>query len=285
MSVGRKLGLFLGLGFLVSVSTAAATDVAILRNGFSIRHERRSILGSDTRLYLSDDASSYVDVPTAEIDHIEHSVAPDPEPALPAPTPPVADTPAIRSGSVSALAPAGRVTDPVTVENAVHDASDRYRLDPDLVNSVIRAESNFNPRAVSLKGARGLMQLMPQTASRLGVPNSFDPQANIDGGTRYLRALLERYNFDLRKALAAYNAGPQRVEQYGGVPPYRETREYITRIVKDFNKKKLAQQKALAQGPRTPSPAKTQTTSQARTSPSQSTTASATAHIAATASR
>jgi transglycosylase-like protein with SLT domain len=85
---------------------------------------------------------------------------------------------------------------------------------------------------------------MPQTASQLGVPNAFDPQANVDGGTRYLRELLERYNFDLIKALAAYNAGPQRVEQYGGVPPYRETRAYVTRIVKDFNKKKLAQQKA-----------------------------------------
>jgi hypothetical protein len=281
MSVGRKLGFILGLGLLVS--TAAATDVAILRNGFSIRHERRSILGSDTRLYLSDDASSYVDVPTAEIDHIEHNVASDPEPAPPAPTPAVAGIPARLVGPVSAPAPARRVTDPVSVENAVHSASDRYRLDPDLVNSVIRVESNFNPRAVSPKGAQGLMQLMPQTASKLGVPNSFDPQANIDGGTRYLRALLERYNFDLRKALAAYNAGPQRVEQYGGVPPYPETREYITRIVKDFNKKKLAQQKVLAQGPRTQVPSKAQTTPQVRTSPS--TTASATANIAATASR
>jgi membrane-bound lytic murein transglycosylase MltF len=88
------------------------------------------------------------------------------------------------------------------------------------------------------------MQLMPGTASQLGVPNAFDPQANVDGGTRYLRELLERYNFDLVKALAAYNAGPQRVEQFGGVPPYYETRAYVARIVKDFNKKKIAQGKA-----------------------------------------
>jgi soluble lytic murein transglycosylase-like protein len=119
-------------------------------------------------------------------------------------------------------------------------------LDPDLVNSVIKAESGFNTRAVSPKGARGLMQLMPGTASQLGVPNAFDPQANVEGGTKYLRELLERYNFDLVKALAAYNAGPQRVEHFGGVPPYYETRAYVARIVRDFNKKKVAQQKAAA---------------------------------------
>ena len=99
---------------------------------------------------------------------------------------------------------------------------------------------------VSPKGAQGLMQLMPGTASQLGVPNAFDPEANVDGGTKYLRELLERYNFDIVKALAAYNAGPQRVEQFGGVPPYYETRAYVARIVRDFNKKKVAQQKAAA---------------------------------------
>jgi soluble lytic murein transglycosylase-like protein len=90
------------------------------------------------------------------------------------------------------------------------------------------------------------MQLMPGTASQLGVPNVFDPRANVEGGTKYLRELLERYNFDLVKALAAYNAGPQRVEQFGGVPPYYETRVYVARVVRDFNKKKVAQQKAEA---------------------------------------
>src|SRR5579863_2390411 len=88
------------------------------------------------------------------------------------------------------------------------------------------------------------MQLMPGTASQLGVGNAFDPGANVEGGTRYLRQLLQRYDFDLIKALAAYNAGPQRVDQYHGVPPYYETQAYVARIVRDFNRKKIAERKA-----------------------------------------
>jgi soluble lytic murein transglycosylase-like protein len=90
------------------------------------------------------------------------------------------------------------------------------------------------------------MQLMPGTASKLGVSNAFDPSANVEGGTRYLTELLQRYNFDVIKALAAYNAGPLRVQQYGGVPPYNETRAYVARIVRDYNRKKVAQRKAAA---------------------------------------
>jgi hypothetical protein len=206
-----------------------AADSAVLRNGFSIRHERREVIGTITRLYMDGDKSSFVDIPTAEIDHFE---------ALPvevAPIEPRKDEPA--SGLQASTEKIGLQVD---LNEVVKAASGTYRLDPDLVNSVIRAESGFNVRAVSPKGAQGLMQLMPKTASDLGVHNAFDPQANVDGGTRYLRELLERYDFDLVKALAAYNAGPQRVEQYGGVPPYYETKAYVARIVRDFNKKKLA---------------------------------------------
>jgi hypothetical protein len=233
MSAKTKLGLLLLVCGIVAA--ASASEVAVLRNGFTIRHERRVLIGANTRLYPSaSDESSYMDIPTAEIERIELDLTPVSEPVETTQTPVVPSTPSAK------LAP----TPKVDVHQAVAEASDRYRLDPDLLNSVIRAESGFNPHAVSPKGAQGLMQLMPGTASKLGVPNAFDPEANVDGGTRYLRELLERYNFDLIKALAAYNAGPHRVEQYGGVPPYRETRHYVASIVRDFNRKKLAQQKA-----------------------------------------
>jgi soluble lytic murein transglycosylase-like protein len=203
-----------------------AADSAVLRNGFSIRHQRRQVLGSVTRLYIDGDQSSFVDIPTAEIDHFESL----PDPPTPAPT------------RIPRLASAAQ--NPFDLSQAVKDVSGTYQLDPDLVTSVIRAESGFNVHAVSPKGAQGLMQLMPETASQLGVRNAFDPQANVEAGTRYLRELLERYNFDLIKALAAYNAGPERVEQYNGVPPYYETKAYVARIVRDFNKKKLAAKSA-----------------------------------------
>jgi hypothetical protein len=212
--------LILGLSFLAAPLLAVGADLAVLRNGFSIRHERREVVGSVTRLYLGADRDGYVDVPTIDIDHFEKDLS----------------APA-----------AGKMSDSSQPMNEVINAvSSRHHLDPDLINSVIHAESGFNPRAVSPKGAQGLMQLMPQTASRLGVVNSFDPGDNLEGGTRYLRELLERYNFDLIKALAAYNAGPQRVEQYHGVPPYFETQAYVGRIVRDFNRKKLAERKAAA---------------------------------------
>lgn len=213
----KLLQLGLALSLVLAALPGFSADVAILRNGFTIRHQRRDLIGPNTRLYTGADTSSYIDIPTAEIDHFEPDLTP-----VPAPAPAAATT---------------------SLQDVVQGSSERYRLDPDLVNSVIRAESGFNPHAVSRKGAQGLMQLMPQTASTLGVTNPLDPQANVEGGTRYLRELLERYNFDLIKALAAYNAGPLRVQQYGGVPPYRETRAYVARIVRDFNQKKLAEQK------------------------------------------
>jgi len=232
-----------------------ASEVAVLRNGFSIRHERREVVGDTTRLYVSADGSSFVDVPTSQIEHFE--AAPEIPLGAAAPvdrkSPPFAKNAAVSSKDGPPVASASMRTSlyaartPVDLNEVVNQASGRYRLDPDLVNSVIKAESGFNVQAVSPKGAQGLMQLMPGTASLLGVPDAFDPKANVEGGAKYLRELLERYNFDLVKALAAYNAGPQRVEQYGGVPPYYETRAYVARIVRDFNKKKAAQKTAVSQ--------------------------------------
>jgi soluble lytic murein transglycosylase-like protein len=134
----------------------------------------------------------------------------------------------------------------VDLDQVVREASLRNRIDPDFVSSVIKAESNFKPRAISRKGAQGLMQLMPQTAAQLGVADPFDPKANVEAGTAHLSALLDIYHDDPIKALAAYNAGAHRVKQYNGVPPYRETRAYIRKIVSDFNAKKRAQMKAAA---------------------------------------
>ena len=241
-----KVRLSKSVGWIVTLVLAAlpcfAGEVAVLKNGFAIKHERREIVGELTRLYVNADGSSFVDVPTADIEHFEAA----PEEPVEDPSS-AGNAKGVGAKLVSSGRPAAFSGRPVTdLSQVVNEASGRYRLDPDLVNSVIKAESGFNVRAVSPKGAQGLMQLMPGTATQLGVPNAFDPQANVEGGTRYLRELLERYNFDLVKALAAYNAGPQRVEQFGGVPPYYETRAYVARIVKDFNKKKIAQGKTVA---------------------------------------
>ena len=246
----RKLAFFAiaTLPIIASATPSFATQNAMLRNGFSIRHERRAVIGSVTRLYVNADGSSFVDVPTEEIEHFEDASAE------------VKAT----SGSDENRTVSHQSAIPVDLNQVVNVASGRYRLDPDLVNSVIRAESGFNVRAVSRKGAQGLMQLMPDTASKLGVPNAFDPQANVEGGTKYLRELLERYNFDLVKALAAYNAGPLRVEQYGGVPPYYETRAYVARIVRDFNRKKLGAKNAAQRPVALPKRAKKSSTASAQ---------------------
>ena len=116
----------------------------------------------------------------------------------------------------------------------IREAAARYGVEEALIKAVIRVESAFNTRAVSPKGARGLMQLMPATASMLGVRNAFDPRQNIEGGVRHLRGLIDRFGSDLKLALAAYNAGEQAVVNYGGVPPYRETRDYVARILGMF---------------------------------------------------
>ncbi len=113
-------------------------------------------------------------------------------------------------------------------------AARRHGLDPDLVLAVVAVESAFRPDAVSPKGAQGLMQLMPRTAASLGVSDALDPAQNLDAGTRHLRFLVDLYGGDLRRALAAYNAGQGAVKRYGGVPPYRETREYVKKILKRY---------------------------------------------------
>ena len=120
------------------------------------------------------------------------------------------------------------------IEDMIREVSARYRVDPALVRAVIETESNWNSGAVSRKGAQGLMQLVPGTAQELGVNNALDPKQNLDGGVRYLHSLLQRYNGDLDRALAAYNAGPHAVDRAGGVPRYRETRDYVQKVTDSY---------------------------------------------------
>jgi len=133
--------------------------------------------------------------------------------------------------------PAQPTADPM-FRNIIAEIATRYSIDAELITSVIAAESNFDPKAVSRKNARGLMQLLPETAARLGVKDVFDPKENIDGGTHYLKELLQLYNNNLTLALAAYNAGPDRILQYGTVPPFAETTSYVRRVKRNYEKNK-----------------------------------------------
>lgn len=199
-----------------------AAEVAELRNGFRIAHRSREMRGEMVRLYLDDQRKSYLDVARAEI--VTYSKEPDP--------------PGTIAPETSAAQEAGPAK---TTNEIVEEASVDKGVDADFIRSVIEQESAGNPRAVSPAGARGLMQLMPGTASQLGVRDSFNPEQNVHGGAQYLRELLERYHGDAVKALAAYNAGPAAVDRYQGVPPYRETRQYVSRIVRNYNRSKAAQ--------------------------------------------
>lgn len=125
--------------------------------------------------------------------------------------------------------------DPARYHPEITNASLRYGVSDKLVVAVIRAESAFNPQAVSRKGAQGLMQLMPGTASVLGVRNSFDPGQNIDGGVRHLRGLIDRFGNNLPLAIAAYNAGERAVLTHGGIPPYPETQDYVTKVLRYYD--------------------------------------------------
>jgi hypothetical protein len=150
-----------------------------------------------------------------------------------------------KSQHVSSDKKAARTEQPVTAvvfpkdySQYIRKAASKYDLEPELIRAVIKTESNGNHRAVSRKGAKGLMQLMPSTANDMNVSNPFDPEENIEGGSRYLKYLLERFNGNMTLALAAYNSGPGTVERYGNVPPIMETRQYVKRIYSLYNGKK-----------------------------------------------
>jgi soluble lytic murein transglycosylase-like protein len=197
-----------------------AAEHITLRNGFDLICDHREVSGDHVRLYLSATGSDFTEVSSADIASSEFVALPAPKDATPATAPEPIPTPAeIREMAAKA--------------GAAQD------LDVELLASVIRAESNGDVHAVSRAGARGLMQLMPGTATELGVTDTFRADQNINGGTAYLNSMLERYHDNLALALAAYNAGPAAVDKYHGIPPYRETRLYVARIIRDFNRRKL----------------------------------------------
>jgi len=223
-------------------------SIAHLRNGFTIAHHSREARGTLVRLYLDDARTSYVEVPAGQIESYS---------AQPEPSGPPSSQPAARGANAARNAPAAAPARDAAAKlssrdthRLVREASERHGVDADFLASVIRQESGGNSRAVSPAGARGLMQLMPATAEQLGVQDSFDPEQNVDGGARYLRELLERYRGDAVRALAAYNAGPEAVDRYQGVPPYPETRSYVRSVVRDYNSKKKSRAASAANNSR-----------------------------------
>ena len=192
---------------------AFAGEFAVLASGARMHIDRHEADGAKVRLYYG---TGFVEMNSTIVRGYE---AEEPG-AVPVPPPD-----AIARQEASAATPS-----PTPLELA-DAAADRYGLPRELVRSVMAAESGFQPAAISPKGAIGLMQLMPGTAQLLGA-DAHDPAQNVDAGARYLRDLLEKYNYGLRHALAAYNAGPGAVDKYNGVPPYRETIDYIGRIEK-----------------------------------------------------
>ncbi len=142
-------------------------------------------------------------------------------------------------------APSGKDVPP-EIDAVIERVAKEENMDPDLIRAVVAVESDFNPKAVSSSGAMGLMQLMPQTAAIYNVEDPWDPYQNVKAGTRYLKHLLKQYNNDLRLALAAYNAGPTTVNNYGGVPPYSSTKRYISKVMSRYPSKNVSAEPVLA---------------------------------------
>jgi len=219
----------------IGLPIAHAADHVSLRNGFDLICDHRSTEGDKTRLYLTAAGdSSFVEVATADIVSVDQVAAIEAGKTVP-------DNAASVKPQSSSNA---RLTD-AELHELLTAAGAARNLDVDLLACVVRAESGGNAHAVSRTGAQGLMQLMPGTAAELGVTDSFRADQNVNGGTAYLNALLLRYHDNLALALAAYNAGPKAVERYRGIPPYRETRAYVARIIHEFNQRKAAEAAAV----------------------------------------
>ena len=244
--LAMRIAAFLLLVLLAA--SGARAEYIVLRSGQRLHVTGYQLLDDKYRLQLQ---GGWLDVQTADVVSIEPEEVFTPDPAQPAPA--------------AAMSP---------YHELVAAAASRYGVDAELITSVIAVESNFDRKAVSRKNARGLMQLLPETAARFGVKDVFDPAENIDAGTRYLRDLLQLYNNDLTLTLAAYNAGPDNVQKYGRVPPFSETVSYVKRVKRNYEKgksaapPKTATPKTAATDPPPPSASATSPSPPAPTGPS-----------------
>jgi soluble lytic murein transglycosylase-like protein len=224
---------------LASLATVArAGESVTLRNGFEMQCNRHAQVEGRTRLYLTAGDDNYVEFAPEEI--VAVAAVPDPPANLQSAPSPGGTGLIPQAGPAKAGAEARLST--ADLREMLVKAGGEHNLDVDLLASLVKAESDGNARAVSRAGARGLMQLMPGTAADLGVEDSFEPGENVSGGSAYLDALLTRYHGQLAFALAAYNAGPQAVDRYHGIPPYHETQAYIARVIHEFNRRVLARE-------------------------------------------
>jgi hypothetical protein len=217
-----------------------AGELVTLRNGMEMRCTHHIEMDGRTRIFLSADEASYIDLTPSQISGITKTTDPI-----------AADAPSTSAVSEPLQNAELTTTD---LREMLGKAGVEHNLDIDLLASVVKAESSGNPRAVSRAGARGLMQLMPSTASQLGVSDSFKADQNVNGGSAYLDALLVHYHDNLALALAAYNAGPAAVDRYHGIPPFHETRAYVARVIHEFNRRVMAREALSSARGRTASP-------------------------------
>jgi hypothetical protein len=223
---------FIVIGALAALAPATwAAESVTLRNGFEMHCDHHVQVEGRIRLFLSHSEDNYIEFRPEEVTGVE-TIPDPPQPQKAAKSPSAASRGASPDAKLSSA----------DLGEMLAKAGSEHNLDVDLLASLVKAESGGNARAVSRTGARGLMQLMPSTASQLGVANSFEPRQNVGGGSAYLDALLTRFHDNMALALAAYNAGPAAVDRYHGIPPYPETRAYVARVIHEFNRRVLARE-------------------------------------------
>jgi Transglycosylase SLT domain len=234
VELGMRCRSFISMAVLGALATSAwAGELVTLRNGYEMRCNHHADVEGRVRLYQGAGEDNFIEFAPQEIATFEHVSDPPPE---------IAKEPAKETAAARSEPAKDAKLSPADLHEILAKAGSDHNLDVDLLASLVKAESGGNARAVSRAGARGLMQLMPGTATELGVSDSFRPDENVRGGTTYLDALLIYYHDNLALALAAYNAGPAAVDRYHGIPPYHETRTYVAWVIHEFNRRVRARE-------------------------------------------